>query len=92
MAAAGTTLGVSALSAQSPGAPGKKDKIRVGFIGVGNRGSQLLGHFMQNPDAEIAALCDVYEPYALRDRSRVHSRYLGLGRAVSYTHLRAHET
>ena len=80
MAAAGTTLGVSALSAQSPGAPGKKDKIRVGFIGVGNRGSQLLGYFMQNPDAEIAALCDVYEPYALRDRSRVHSRYLGLGR------------
>jgi len=52
------------------------DKIRMGFIGIGNRGSQLLELFMQNKDVEIAALCDVYEPYLLRDRSKVHPRYL----------------
>jgi predicted dehydrogenase len=52
------------------------DKIRMGFIGVGNRGSQLLQLFMQNSDCEIAALCDVYEPYLLRDRKRVDPRYL----------------
>jgi len=44
----------------------------MGFIGVGNRGSELLGYFMAEPDVEIAALCDVYEPYLSRDRSKVH--------------------
>lgn len=31
---------------------------------------------MQNKDVEIVALCDVYEPYLLRDRSKVDPRYL----------------
>jgi predicted dehydrogenase len=51
-------------------------KIRVGFIGIGNRGSQLMNLFMQNPDCEVAALCDVYEPYTSRKREQVNSRYL----------------
>lgn len=34
---------------------GANDKIRVGFIGVGNRGSQLLSRFMSNEDVESAA-------------------------------------
>jgi predicted dehydrogenase len=55
---------------------GSNEKIRMGFIGVGNRGSQLLQIFMDQPDCEVAALCDVYEPYVLRDRSKVDSRYL----------------
>jgi predicted dehydrogenase len=54
-------------------------KIRMGFIGVGNRGTQLLERFMANPKAEIVALCDVYEPYLRRDRSAVHPTYLGSG-------------
>ena len=79
MATAGTTLGVSALSARGLDRPGANDKIRVGFIGIGNRGSQLLNLFMKNPAVEIAALCDVYEPYTTRDRSTVHQRYLDIG-------------
>jgi len=46
----------------------------MGFIGIGNRGSELLGYFMAAPDVEIAALCDVYEPYLWRDRSKVDPR------------------
>jgi len=79
MATAGTTLGVNALSAQGLRHPGANDKIRMGFIGIGNRGSQLLPLFMGNPNVEIAALCDVYEPYTSRDRTAVHPRYLELG-------------
>ena len=60
-------------------ARGANDKIRMGFIGVGNRGSELLGLFMENEDVEVAALCDVYEPYIIRDRSRIHDRYLHIG-------------
>lgn len=80
MVTAGTTMGVTALSAQGRVQASSKEKIRVGFIGIGNRGSQLLNLFMKNPAVEIAALCDVYEPYTTRDRSAVHQRYLDLGK------------
>ena len=80
MITAGTTVGAHTLSAKSMAATGARDKIRMGFIGIGNRGSQLLNHFMKNPDVEIAALCDVYKPYTTRDRSEVHQRYLDLGK------------
>ena len=56
------------------------DKVRVGFIGIGNRGDQLLDGFAKQPDVEIAALCDVYEPYLQRDAAAVHPRYKAMGR------------
>lgn len=76
LAAAGLSIGLTIRSAGSLLSPGANDKIRVGFIGVGNRGSQLLKLFMAQPDCEIAALCDLYEPYLLRDYSKVDKRYL----------------
>ena len=63
MATAGTTLGINALSARSLKKVGANDKIRMGFIGIGNRGSQLMNLFMANPEVQVAGLCDVYEPY-----------------------------
>jgi predicted dehydrogenase len=39
------------------------ERIHLGFIGVGNRGDQLLDAFLVHKDAEVVALCDVYEPY-----------------------------
>ena len=56
------------------------DKIRMGFIGVGNRGSQLLTLFHDNKDVEIAAICDVYAPYRERNRSKVALRYIESGK------------
>ena len=56
------------------------DAIRMGFIGVGNRGSQLLTMFRSNQDVEVAAICDVYKPYRERDRSKVAQRYLDTGK------------
>jgi predicted dehydrogenase len=77
MAAAGLTLGAGSMSAKSYSKIiGANDKVRVGFIGVGNRGSQVMHEFMNEPDCEVAALCDVYEPYIIRDRSRVDPRYI----------------
>jgi predicted dehydrogenase len=75
--AAGVALGAPAFSAISyDRIMGANEKIRTGFIGIGNRGSQLLNLFMKEPDLEVVALCDVYEPYLLRDRSKVDPRYL----------------
>ncbi|MDP8244351.1 MAG: Gfo/Idh/MocA family oxidoreductase [Candidatus Hinthialibacter antarcticus] len=67
-----TTAASLALSAPAvQRALGANDKVRVGFIGVGNRGTQLLHGFMKQPDVEIAALCDVFEPYRLRKRELI---------------------
>ncbi len=54
------------LSARSP-----NETVNLGFIGVGNRGSQLLASFMKNDDMKVGALCDVYEPYIERVRENV---------------------
>ncbi len=76
-ATAGLAAGLNAYSySKTSRIISANNKIRVGFIGVGNRGSQLLNLFMENPDCEVAALCDVYEPYLLRDRGKVDPRYL----------------
>jgi predicted dehydrogenase len=70
--AAAVTLGLSAIGAPLIGtARGANEKLRVGFIGVGNRGTQLLGGFLQQDDVEVVALCDAYKPYLMRDYSRV---------------------
>lgn len=63
---------------QTPRVIGPNDKIRMGFIGVGNRGTQLMHMFMENTDCEVAALCDVYEPYITRNYSAVNPRYIDM--------------
>lgn len=81
LSTAGLSIGNEVFSAPfSQKVLGSNNKIRVGFIGLGNRGSQLLNWFMQNDDVEIAAFCDVYEPYISRDRSLVSKKYLEMGK------------
>ncbi len=52
------------------------DKVRIGFIGVGNRGTQLLRWTLENERAQVVALADVYKPYLDRDRSAIDPRLL----------------
>ncbi|MCU0456698.1 MAG: Gfo/Idh/MocA family oxidoreductase [Bacteroidales bacterium] len=74
---AGMALGATSLKASGyRRVIGANEKINLGFIGIGNRGSQLLGLFMRHPDARIAAFSDTYGPYMLRDRGRVDERWL----------------
>jgi predicted dehydrogenase len=42
---------------------GANERIRLGFIGVGNRGDQVLDAFLAHGDAEVVAVCDMYAPY-----------------------------
>ncbi len=39
------------------------ERVRLGIIGVGNRGDQLIDAFKPQPDALFTALCDVYQPH-----------------------------
>jgi len=56
------------------------DRVRMGFIGVGNRGSYLLDKFVEQPDVELLAISDVYEPYATRERDAIHPRWAASGK------------
>jgi predicted dehydrogenase len=42
---------------------GANERIRLGFIGLGNRGDQVLDGFLPHKDCEVAAVCDIYQPY-----------------------------
>jgi predicted dehydrogenase len=42
---------------------GANDRIRLGFIGLGNRGDQVLDAFLTHQDAEVVAICDLWQPY-----------------------------
>src|SRR5262249_40639209 len=50
---------------------GGSNRVRLGFIGVGNRGDQLLDAFLVHKDAEVVALCDVYKPYLAAAQKKV---------------------
>ena len=39
---------------------GANERIRLGAIGVGERGRGDLGKFAKNPTVEVAAVCDIY--------------------------------
>lgn len=75
-----TTAALAISAASYKNILGANDRIRMGFIGVGNRGSQLMQRFMNHNDVEIAALCDVYKPYITRKRSTVNERWLKIGK------------
>src|SRR2546425_608333 len=42
---------------------GANERVRVGFIGVGNRGDQVLDAFLEQKDCEVVAVCDIHDPY-----------------------------
>lgn len=67
-AGTGTALGVSlapgALFARDRG--GAADRLRLGFIGMGGRGSWLLGLALRREDTEIKAVCDIVPEKAQR--------------------------
>src|SRR6266567_2742888 len=58
IAVAGATAALNAFGAQ-----GANDRIRLGFIGLGSRGDQVLDAFLKHADAEVVAICDLYQPY-----------------------------
>jgi predicted dehydrogenase len=58
MAAAGVATALSRMRVQ-----GANDRIRLGFVGLGNRGDQVLDAFLVHRDAEVVAICDLWQPY-----------------------------
>jgi predicted dehydrogenase len=42
---------------------GANDRVRIGYIGLGNRGDQVHDAFLEHGDQETAAICDLREDY-----------------------------
>jgi predicted dehydrogenase len=42
---------------------GANDRVRMGFIGVGNRGDQVHDAFLEHGDSQTVALCDLRDDY-----------------------------
>src|SRR5438445_1910884 len=54
-------IGAAALAAYPPPSVlGSNDRVRVGMIGVGDRGEDLLKQVLQVPNAQLVAIADVY--------------------------------
>jgi predicted dehydrogenase len=75
--AASAAVGLTA--AQAAQVPGANDRIRLGFIGVANRGMQLVGAFLENPDVEITAVCDVSRSALERAQGRAGGKAFATG-------------
>ncbi len=55
-------VGSGLTAAMSRSAVGANDKIRMGVIGFGQRGSHMAPLFAGFPDCEMVAVCDVFKP------------------------------
>jgi len=79
---AGATVSLGLAASRNVKAQGANERIRLGFIGVGGRGKGLVKTFLRHNDAEVVAVCDVYEPHA-REASELTD-----GKADQYTDFR----
>src|SRR3954462_2100427 len=50
------------------------DKIRLGLIGAGSRGNQLLKTFLKQPEADIVAIADVDDRHAEETAEKVKEK------------------
>lgn len=80
---AGTMVAPSAIMASTSDSRKKtaaNDKIRLGFIGLGQQSMYLLSSFIQMEDVQVVAGCDVYDIKRDRFRKRVEDHYQGRGK------------
>jgi predicted dehydrogenase len=78
----GTAAGMAPAVSRAGGIIGANDRVRIGCIGVGYRGVQVLNAFLTHKDAQIVALCDVYEPYLNGQFDQIHPHFKELGYVV----------
>src|SRR4051794_9155424 len=73
-----TAAGAAAASAVAMTFPirkvyGANEKVNLGFIGVGDRGSSSVKWFAGLPDVQVAALCDADPAYKLEGARQQHA-------------------
>jgi predicted dehydrogenase len=67
--AAAAGAGLAAFGGLTPASVlGANDRVRMGLIGCGERGSYVISLFRKNPEVQVVAVCDVYEPHRLKQQ------------------------
>ncbi len=70
-----TTASLAGLTAlQASRALGANERIRVGFIGVGNRGMQVLEGFLRHNDCQAVVVCDIFQPHVEKAKQRLDGK------------------
>src|SRR2546423_1212494 len=57
------------------GKPPPSQRIVVGAIGIGNRGFYVLGCFLEEPDVQFVAICDVKEDRRKAVKKKADAKY-----------------
>ncbi len=78
-------LPASALGRNGIVAPSQR--VILGGLGIGGRGSYVLGCFLNEPDVRVVAVCDVRADRRQRTKNQVDSKY-GDGKCVVYRDFR----
>ena len=65
---------------------GANDRIQVGIVGLGGRGSDHQASYMRIPDAHVAGLCDVNQ--AARERAQARIVKAGGAKALEFSDMR----
>ena len=63
------------------------EQIVLGAIGIGNRGSYVLGCFLEEPDVRFVAICDIKEAQRQKVKKRADDKY-GNSECAMYRDLR----
>lgn len=53
---------------------GTGEKVKIGMIGIGSRGSLLYTFLSENPGVELVAFCDNYPPHLERIKQRTNDK------------------
>src|SRR5215472_679971 len=67
-------MGAAVLAYPPSNVLGANDRIRVGMIGVGDRGNDLLGQVVKVPNVDLVAMADIYS----RRRDQAKSKVPGI--------------
>ncbi len=76
------STGVVLTAAQYVSVLGANDRVRLGVIGTGNRGGNVMGWFQKEPNVEVTALCDCYDRHVQGALQKTE------GKAKTYTDYR----
>ena len=87
--------GAAAVAARSMDArayaaiPGANDRVGLGIIGLGRRGTIVTEAFVQDPRIRVRALCDIYDKHVTDFQQHLKDHVSGAEAAVEYEELLA---
>ena len=86
----GSAASAAAMSARSYGRIlGSNDRVGIGVIGLGRRGTIVGGALLEDKRAQIVAVCDIYDAQTTAFLSRLPKEHAQLHSSVAYQELLA---